>query len=1102
MSGSNNYTEEEVQARTEQLQAGVVALDRNKVQSAVDLVSGVQDLVYRTLNSDVDSVYALLKLLVNRHVIIASKILSNIDLLERYAPVSRQENPNPDSSKLTRLIELSEKLEVAGAGERDALLTEFSQVTESLAKSSVTAHGVQNSGVSPTYAKEQSVALAAETDFLLGVLADEVPNFLNALSNYSAANLEPLSFENQARKASAVLKKHEGKEDLSDAILDSVVLSSLLSRRVETKRDIEAPKYEGTVTTLPGTAAELYGGTKPFILQEETTAYFVVDGDWSAPGIVTGPQSIAPKSSPLITSTMFEARTDRGTLFTQAAKNGNPAQIQKWFSSSGLDSDSASPQYGTALDDLSNPIIEIPYLKSTVQPSEGMNDFTGGTFVDFIYWDGAAEQTVRCADNGVDGTLIDTALAVAGGHILTPDLPFDGVRTEFTFTGLPGTGSLKPAVGTGVGANQLQIVLSGLVGELWADTTHLEDPENSGYHLLPQTLGNLPASTCSVNFNTGHIKLDLGAYAPVFLNNNVTVNIYHQRIQYGIVDYKSGHLLIKMPFPAAEDRLVSCEYAYHPLALMRSVDTTPGVYPPPLTSFGSINAYTHNDFTSGTLTAPSLTTPHWPPGVPSDWVINSEKLATLIQASGVTAWDFTHAVEGASRRYNFSTSLYGSMSRFSFPNYGKAELNLDPFAPTWTTVPSTINEAIFTLYSAHGERFGADTQFSEITTSGVPVNIACPENTLFTGVPIADVSSDGADILITDLVSYAVEVGDDLRVRWDGTGTSLSRTNKVFHTKILTVNNAGSFVTVYPPLALPLDDALTVGLTTAGTWTCDISRSRIRARSPSTEATSALEIPGDTGLGFSSGDASTGFSSVVELKINLDGFNQRDGYEIHTNDVVLESYTSGSSSIFRSLGRVISTSGSIVTIALAEGVQPEVYPYGSLRIVALGWYRFIKVQEPLNAALLSLEEARGSGELPKSANVFVQSGSGQRQYMSLLYSLKTSMDAVREAYLEYDAHVVKTVDTLLNTLKQERLTLPFDMLTTARFTDIADMTVTEVSEQTSIDNMLLTAFDQLGGETDFLSITHNADAMDDYYSRGTDDKHEVEPSVENIGDIL
>ena len=121
-----------------------------------------------------------------------------------------------------------------------------------------------------------------------------------------------------------------------------------------------------------------------------------------------------------------------------------------------------------------------------------------------------------------------TDTALVGGHTLTPDLPFDGVRTEFDFTGLPGTGSLFSAVKIGGGANQLQIVLSGLIGEVWADTTHLEDPANPGYHLLPPTLGNLPSSEASVNFDTGHIKLDLGGYNPAFLNNSVAVNPYHR----------------------------------------------------------------------------------------------------------------------------------------------------------------------------------------------------------------------------------------------------------------------------------------------------------------------------------------------------------------------------------------------------------------------------------------------------------------------------------------------------------------------------------------------------------------------------------------------
>ncbi|MAP20882.1 MAG: hypothetical protein CL582_08080 [Alteromonadaceae bacterium] len=978
MSGSNSYTKEEVQARVEQLRAGAITLDRNKVQSATDLVTGVQDLIYKTLNSDVDSVYALLKLLANSHIILASKILRNLDLLERYAPVSRQADPTPDSDKLTRLIEITELLEFAGAGEREALLREYTQVTASFANSSVTSDGFKNSGISPTYARGQSVILAEETEFLINTLIEKIPNFQNALSEYSHSSLEPLSLGSQAKKATGVLKGYENDEDLSSAILDSVIFSSLLNSRVASKRDITTPKFEGTVETLPGVSAELYGGTKPFIIQDSaSSAAFTVDSSSSA--TVSGAQSDAAELVISLSPELFSARGDYGELFTQTTANSTA--LQKWFSSS-----------GSGVDDLGNPVITIPYLRSSVRPAGAAPNYVGGVAVNFSYWTwtGASPTgpsvDISCVDNGVDGTLIE------------------------------------PISGTA----------------------------------------------------------------------------------YGTVDYESGHILVKMPFPATLDSSITCEYGYYPLGTLQTVDITPGAYPPTMTGFGFVGAYSENTLTTETLAGISSSIPYSPAGVPSDWVTSAAKLGDLIQATGPSGWGFSHEVSGSNHEFAFSSSSRGSVARVAFPNYSSAELNTaSPFAPTWTTNPTSLNQAIAMLYSSHGERFGADTQFSGITSSDASVSLTCPENTLFKNVPITAITDIGATLAI-DLAKYSLSVGDSLRVRFDGTGTGLSRTTGSFHTKVVGIDLGEDEVTVSPPVSLPLDDGSVGLLTTNGTWTCDISRSRVLVRSGSTAASSSLSVGSVVGggLGFAVTDAATGFSNVIKLLVDTHGTRPRDGYEIHPNDIVLESYVESDNTTLRVLGHVLSVNGDEITISLVGNTQPKVYPYGTLKIVSLGWYRFMEVGRPLDVGLAALKLAIEKGSLLKSTAVFAESGSGQAQQMSLLNSLKAAVDAVRHAYLGYSAHTVRTVDELLATLKQERLTLPLDMLMTARFGDLADMGVAEVSDQGNIDNLLLAAFDQLGGETDFFEVTYNADPTGDYFNRGPDDNYEADVFVENAGDLI
>ncbi|MAP23881.1 MAG: hypothetical protein CL582_23365 [Alteromonadaceae bacterium] len=1577
MSGSNSYTKEEVQTRIEQLRAGAITLDRNKVQSATDLVTGVQDLIYRTLNSDIDSVYALLKLFSNGHIILTSRILYNLDLLERYAPVARQASPTPDSSKLTRLTEISEELEFAGAGEREALLREFLQVTESLTKSSTTSTGFQNPGVSPTYAREQSIILAEETEFLIKTLVEKIPNFQNALTEYSAANLESLSLGNQAKKAAGILKGYENQEDISSAILDSVIFATLLNNRAASKRGITTPKFEGTVDTLPGAPAELLGGTKPFIIQDAvSSADFSVDSSSSA--TVSGAQSDAAELSVLKSPQVFSAREEYGELHTQTADNATG--LERWFSSSGLAS-------GATTDDAGNLITTIPYTKSVVRPSEGGPDFEGGASVDFsykanfgqagiferatsspynhsyvefrdpaigtddftisfwmkadnttdtqhifeaggntlrlqvypisgsptqinlldsvlgassvnlVYWEfdfygddgpspeyfhwvitrtaygssgysqyslyfngtyrepiegyvgsvstkpygswsptnitsgenwrigtrldnsealdaeidefciqrdsayplGTREIVIQdrpfavgtgevlfhfdgdvfdhsfngnngtanyltytsaaigsgpegpsvvasCVDNGLDGRLLNKSLITANSHGLAPDLPFNGTVNTYSFTGAPGFGSLIPVVDkwtgsipvsinleptfgkagvfvkdlsgsadtsvafpnptlgtddftvtfwmksdnasntqevltgastpiswsvtlltnpmrltlhesntassssldvywdldwydgggtspeyfhwaitrkTGLGstttfsqyylhfggsyitpssgdgspygywetvdltdsvdwvigkavfnypldariaefsiqktaiypssaditvpsgpilddtgevlfhfdddvldysssgdndgtASNLSYVQSGILGstiaETWTDVSnelaHTQITHPGYYELTPQSgsLGSTDPNLLRVwlNYDTGHVYIDLGGFHHLRPSDTITVNSYNHRPNYGVVDYDSGHLLVKMPGAAALDSILSCSYGYYPLGNLKRVNTTPGTYPPTMTSFGSIGVFSGNTLTTETLADISPTVPYPSVGAPSEWVTSGADLGDYIQATNPAGWGFSHEVDGVDHRYNFSSNLRGSMARVALLNSTNAELNTTTaLAPTWTINPSDLNQAISALYSSYGEKFGADTQFSSITSSSASISLTCPENTLFKNVPITEITYEGG-VLAIDLTQYGLSAGDNLHVRFDGTGTGLSRTTRSFHTKVTGIDLGEGEVAVDPPVSLPLDDWSVGALSMSGTWTCDVSRSPMFVRSANTASDSSLlvdSVAGD-GLGFEVTDTADGFSNIVKLLVDIHGTRPRYGYEIHPNDVVLESYVEGLNTVLRFLGHVLSVDGEEVSIALASNIQPKVYPYKTLKIVPLGWYQFMKVAKPLGDGLTSLRAAIGEGDLTKSTNVFAESGSGQVQYMSLLQSLKAAVDEVRLAYLLYSTHTVRTVDELLATLKQEKLSLPLDMLMTARFKDLAEMTVSEVSDQTNIDNILLAAFEQLGGETSFFEISNNADTIESYYSSGEDDKYDPEMYPDNAGDLL
>jgi len=1065
MSGSNRYTEDEISARIDALRTGVSVVNRNTRQSADDLVDGVKDLVFRTLNSDVDSVYALLKLFANRHISFLSKALANIDSLERYAPISRQEDPLPDTSKLDTLLDISYRLEVASEGEREVLLQEFSRVATDFTKSSVTADGFHNAGISPAYAQEQSIILAEETGFLIEVILAEAGQFLDALTNYSGASFEPLSFSAQARKATTTLLSHEGSTDLSGALLDATILASLLSQQSVPKLDITEPKYNGSVDTRAGVSAEMIGGTKPFILDEDSSVVFTLGSGASAS--VHAPQSVLPNISVSLGAPLF-TKEDAGILYHQTTPQ--VSADEKWFSSSGTDTD------GGVVDDLGNPVVLSPYLKSVVRPSTGNPNYDGGVQVNALVHDGGTDLPVTAVDDGVSGVLFsnDTASWVLA-HILSPDSPYNGMDLSFTFTS-PYPGRMKPPIYE-ENLTWTIVYLENTIFQ-YAFTPTLTPGTTAGFY---ECTGGAAGDYCEINFSTGEINLTFGV-APSAL---AAITVTGYQVAFGRVDYETGHIFIQMPHPLTEGSYLTCSHGFHPLARMEVIDTTPGVYPPPiLNDYSVIKIFKHNTLLSAVLPTPT-------PGNQLEWVTSGADLVTLLGGTSFVS-DVQVAYSGATNTLWFASDLHGSASRIAFPNHQQALPNSTPFAPVWSSQPNSINEAIGALYSSRGEFFGSDTPFADVTSSG-PITVSCPPNTIATGVPITAILAalPSTTTISVDLPPESLEVGDDVRVTWGAGNTGLSRSARVFHTKITGISGPGasSVLDVWPTLPLAIDDASVEGLTLGGDWSCTISRSKIKVKSQNNEAESAISVTTILGddLGFVDGATTIGSSSTVALRGSV-----KNGYEIHPNDVVIENGSGGSE---RVIGRVTSVLGDNVSFEVPEGTS-HIYPYEDLKIVSLGWYRFTAIRDALFRALQGLESITGDNLLLSATNIFVSSGSGQGQYMSLLFALRSALNPIRESYLGYDAHIVKTVDKLLDTLKQERLTLPLNMLMTGQFSEVSELTVAEVSNQTSLDNLLVRAFNLLGGETSFIEYSTNNNPLTDYDTRGINtNTQDIDPAA-------
>ena len=75
---TGKFSFDEFGEATGRLSSSVEGVNRRGVQNAEDLVDSVKNLVYRCLDSDVDSVYYLLCLLKNREVISCSRLLTDL----------------------------------------------------------------------------------------------------------------------------------------------------------------------------------------------------------------------------------------------------------------------------------------------------------------------------------------------------------------------------------------------------------------------------------------------------------------------------------------------------------------------------------------------------------------------------------------------------------------------------------------------------------------------------------------------------------------------------------------------------------------------------------------------------------------------------------------------------------------------------------------------------------------------------------------------------------------------------------------------------------------------------------------------------------------
>ena len=259
---TKKYTEQEVLSALNSLTSKPEVLDRRGNQSAEEIIRSLVEFIYSSLNSDIDSVYSLIMLLVRRQAKSCTELVAMISELYDLAPSSYKEGYAVDEARLTSLKDSLKMLPfLEGESLRNAIDGVRSDIQGYVSTGSV--------GRSGKYAKTRSLELIAEiiasTEAILGFSE----RFRDAVENYMESDFETVVTNAQAeRSAVTSLLLDSSLRDPNEAKVALSIIDALLARGLESKRDIRDPKYTGPVTPLPGTRALAVGATMPLIIRD------------------------------------------------------------------------------------------------------------------------------------------------------------------------------------------------------------------------------------------------------------------------------------------------------------------------------------------------------------------------------------------------------------------------------------------------------------------------------------------------------------------------------------------------------------------------------------------------------------------------------------------------------------------------------------------------------------------------------------------------------------------------------------------------------------------------------------------------------------------
>ncbi len=265
---TGKFSFDEFSEASDRLSASVEGVNRRGVQNAEDLVDSVKDLVYRCLDSDVDSVYYLLCLLKNREVIACSRLLTDLVDTLRVSSFAHQKDGEVTQKDVESIVDFLDDMLVSGKGQREALQRQLDTHIENLARRGSSDSGAVLTGPSAASAKEKIKKVAEAALFSVPSIRSAAKDFRGALGSYQSADFESLSAYMQTKTAIRGLEDSllTGESDPQRFLLESALAAALVKNASKGKRDVTEPKYQGDVTVLPGVQAQVLSGTLPFVI--------------------------------------------------------------------------------------------------------------------------------------------------------------------------------------------------------------------------------------------------------------------------------------------------------------------------------------------------------------------------------------------------------------------------------------------------------------------------------------------------------------------------------------------------------------------------------------------------------------------------------------------------------------------------------------------------------------------------------------------------------------------------------------------------------------------------------------------------------------------